>query len=245
MIIYRHTDYATTPLVYYKPLMVFDDIEVYEVDNEDFIDDSYTVLPEKYKDVKFDSNTFNNLIGLFKGYKKDYGEDGKKFQRELTDQEKEDARNLYICIKELKLRRYYEIVMNRYIGKIRHEQFSWDIQRTEAEKVLANPDNIKDTDVPFIATIAKKRGLTLKEIAERIDKKAKEYSQFASNMLGELFRYEDLVEAAKSVEDIIEINKTLPDYCIFSFEKDVMEWYKAKQEEQNENNNNNDSNNNK
>lgn len=85
------------------------------------------------------------------------------------------------------------------------EKVSFAKQEEEAIKYLANPE-IAEKEIPCIAGIAKGRQMPLADLAQKIITKAGMFSTLSGVYMGRKQRIEDLVDKAKTIEEVQAID---------------------------------------
>lgn len=87
------------------------------------------------------------------------------------------------------------------------EQYTWEQQKQEAAKYLQTG---KEADAPLLATLAKQRGIKLKDLATKADAKAKAFTHAIALLVGNRQKLEDKILASKTAAELEKISYSSP-----------------------------------
>ncbi|MFA9396575.1 MAG: hypothetical protein ACERJ1_17975 [Halodesulfovibrio sp.] len=89
------------------------------------------------------------------------------------------------------------------------ERQTWDTQRLEAQALLADPQAV----APLVRAIANARSMDVLELAQRIQVNTQAWSVLAGHATGQRLKYQDVLEACTTVEQVeaISISFTTPE----------------------------------
>lgn len=102
----------------------------------------------------------------------------------------------------LKITRAMEAVAANSLGKLGLEAQTWQLQKTELEAYRAN----SKASTPFCDQIAKIRGISKKELMNKIEAKSKAYVDGVGSLLGIKQALEDKITKAEDIETLRGIN---------------------------------------
>lgn len=85
------------------------------------------------------------------------------------------------------------------------ELLTFDKQETEARAYASDPS----ASTPFLSGLAKARGITLDDLVGRVIRKSEAFASAVATLTGQRQRYEDLLDAATTAEEVAAI---VPEY---------------------------------
>ncbi|WP_066854364.1 hypothetical protein [Halodesulfovibrio spirochaetisodalis] len=114
----------------------------------------------------------------------------------------------YLSLEQVKLAKQSEIttahdafLKERSAEYSDMERQTWDMQRVEAEALIADAK----ASARLVRAIAATRGMDVLELAKRIDANAKNWTAIAGNVTGQRLALQDRVTAAKTPEEVVAI----------------------------------------
>lgn len=210
MIFYEFNKPGTEPIKQNSVIGGVDDITFFDVQDNINVKDTYLPFPGEMTKLALDSARM-----LRKGKFTIYTENGEKIKPEMTEEEKVLGLETRKIIKIIKLRKYYQDLIENTFPILSNEKSSWERQKTEAD--LYTLDNT--ASVAFISTLANTRGITLDELVAKILEKAEAYALFIAGTIGTQHKQEEDIEACTTLEELDIVQEDLPDFCMFYFDR--------------------------
>ena len=114
---------------------------------------------------------------------------------------------VHILLKQLKLKRYYDVTIKNAFSSLDTERETWERQKIEADAYTLDVN----ASTPFLDALSLSRGITKADTVAKILGKATTYAMAVGNILGEQYKSEDQLELCTTLVELDAL--VLPDFC--------------------------------